>query len=412
MLNSVLKTIYEYDMMLCGERVVCAVSGGADSVGMLCALRLLSDELKISLFACHLNHGLRGEESLRDEKFVSDLCERLGIPLYIERVEIPKNSGVEERAREERYAFFARALKKFNAQKIATAHNAEDNLETLIFHLVRGSGLKGLCGIPPVRENIVRPMLFTSKKDILNFLDEQNETFVEDSTNAEDIYTRNLIRHKILPVLSEINPDAVGNSARCMRIISKDEEALNAKAYDVAMRYPDYLPIELSEESDAILSRIIKIKCEEIVKNKKQVLDFLHICDIINLMRSVKTTGKVSVSDDLQVHRAGERLYFVENTEKIRDLTLKAGESTLVSGCKITCNSGEILIRARKDGDKIKLSGRRTRLIKKILCDAKIPQFMRDQIPVIEKDGEIIALCGFGFAEGKNNGGVTIEVNA
>lgn len=412
MLNSVLKTTREYNMMLCGERIVCAVSGGADSVGMLCALRLLSNELKISLFACHLNHSLRGEESDRDQKFVENLCNKLDIPLYCEKIEISKKSGIEERAREARYAFFERALAHFNADKIATAHNAEDNLETVIFHLSRGSGLKGLCGIPPVRGNIVRPLLFVSKKEILEFLKEQNQNWVEDSSNASDDYRRNLIRHKILPVLNELNSDAVSNATRCIKLISKDEESLYKTANILAEKHKHYLPISLADEDDAILSRVIKIKCEEIVKNQKQVLDFSNICDIINLMRSDKTTGKLVINKTLQVHRANDRVYFVNETKKIENLTLKAGESACVFGYKITCHIGEILIRARRDGDKIKLSGRRTRLIKKILCDAKIPRFMREQIPVIERDCEIIALCGFGFAEGKNSGGVTIEVNA
>ncbi len=412
MTDLVLKTISEYNMMLCGERIVCAVSGGADSVGMLCALRLLSAELKISLFACHLNHSLRGEESDGDQKFVEDLCKKIDVPLYCEKIEISKKSGIEERAREARYAFFERSLKYFNADKIATAHNAEDNLETLIFHLSRGSGLKGLCGIPPVRENIVRPLLFVSKKDIIAFLNSQNQTWVEDSSNAGDDYTRNVIRHKILPVLSEINPDAVGNASRCIKLISKDEEKLNKTAQAIANKYSLFLPITIADEDDAILSRVIKIKCEEIVKNEKQVLDFLHICDIIKLMRSAKSTGKIVINKFLQVHRANDRIYFLRDVKKLDTSFLKQGESICVAGYKITCRSGEITVRARRDGDKIKLCGRKTRLVKKILCDAKVPCFMRDQIPIIEKNGEIIALCGFGFAEGKDSGGVIIEVNA
>ncbi len=412
MIDSVLKTICDYNMLACGERVVCAVSGGADSVGMLCALCLLSEKLKISLFACHLNHSLRGEESDRDQKFVEDLCEKFGVPLYCEKIEIPKNSGIEERARKVRYDFFDRALNHFKADKIATAHNAEDNLETLIFHLSRGCGLKGLCGIPPVRDNVIRPLLFISKKEIIKFLNTQKQAWVEDSSNAGDEYTRNVIRHKILPVLNELNSDAVGNATRCIKLISKDEESLTKIAKEIVSCYPEYLPVALAQENDAILSRVIKIKCEEIVKNEKQVLDFFHICDIIELMRSEKSTGKLVINKALQVYRANERVYFLNSVEKLSTVLVKCGESAYVAGYKITCNTGEIIVRARQDGDKIKLCGRKTRLVKKILCDAKIPSFMREQIPIIEKDGEVIALCGFGFAEGKDDGGITIEVNA
>lgn len=411
MQNSVLQTICEYGMLVRGERVVCATSGGADSVAMLRALCILKDRLEITVFACHLNHGLRGEESERDEAFVRDLCEKLNVPLHVEKTKIEGKSGVEERAREARYAFYRRALEHFKAQKIATAHNAEDNLETLIFRLARGTGLDGLRGIPPVRDNIVRPLIFTTKAQILKFLNEIKQDWVEDSSNASDDYTRNLIRHKILPVLSTINGEASSNCARTIKNISADCEYLNRVAEEYKC-CEDWIDTDAAKLPNPILSRIIRNKCEEIVKNKKQVLDFDAVCDIIDLIRGDKPRGGITVSRDLQVVRHGDKVYFVKPEKMPEERVLKANDSIIFGDFKITCLKGEITVRPRRDGDKIKLEGRRTRLVKKILCDAKIPAHLRDLIPIIEKEGKITALCGFGFAEGEDKGCVLIENNA
>ena len=399
-------------MLVRGDRIVCAVSGGADSVAMLYALCIFAERFGIEVFACHLNHGLRGEESDRDEVFVRELCKKLNVPLYAEKIKIEGETGIEERAREKRYAFFDRSAKYFAADKIATAHNSDDNLETVIFRMVRGSGLSGLCGIPPVRDNIIRPMLFTPKEKILTFLREAGYDWVEDSSNADDKFTRNLIRHKILPVLTEINGEAISNANRTIKNLTADNEYLNS----VAGEYQDgkpFLDVSVGKLPDAVLSRIIRLKCEEIIKNKKQVLDFSAVCDIMDLIRGEKPRGGITVSKELRIVREESKVYFVKtDVEPLSPCVLKAGESRVLSGYKITCLEGEISVRARRDGDKIKLEGRRTRLIKKILCDAKIPLHQRDLIPVIEKNGDIIALCGFGYAEGGDKGCVKIENNS
>lgn len=411
MLDSVLKTISEYKMLVRGERVVCATSGGTDSVAMLRALCILKEQLGISVFACHLNHGLRGEESLRDEKFVKELGKKLGVELYCESIKIKGDTGIEERARKVRYEFYKRALNHFKADKIATAHNAEDNLETVIFHLARGSGLEGLRGIPPVRDNIIRPLIFTEKAKIMAFLKDLDQDWVEDSSNSEDNYTRNLIRHKILPVLSTINSDAVSNAARTIKNVSADCEYLNELAME-ADSGEDWIHTSLGELPNPVLSRIIRRKCEEIVKNRKQVLDFRAVCDIIDLIRGEKPRGSITISKDLQIKRFEDRVYFLPVKDVISPVILGEGETCIFASYKITCQKGKITVRPRADGDKIKLSGRRTRLVKKILCDAKIPCHLRDEIPVIEKEGKIIALGGFGYAEGEDKGCVLIENNA
>ena len=167
-----------------GDRVICAVSGGADSMAMLWCLHCLQSELSVSVQAAHFNHRLRGAESDRDERFVREFCASRGIALTVGAA--PEGSygasGVEETARRLRYAFF----ETLDCDKLATAHNANDNAETVLLNLMRGAGLRGLCGIPPVRGRIVRPLLFASRTEILEFLRAEGVAFVEDSTNAAD----------------------------------------------------------------------------------------------------------------------------------------------------------------------------------------------------------------------------------
>lgn len=437
MLDSVLQTILEYHMLTRGERVVCGLSGGADSVAMLRALCLLRERLGISVAAAHFNHGLRGAESERDAQFSARLCEEFGVEYYMERASLSADTpGVEARAREARYAFFTRAKERLSAQKIATAHHAGDNLETMLFHLARGSGLRGLSGIPPVRGDIIRPLLFTEKEEIVAFLQREKLCWVEDSSNGDEALTRNLIRMRIVPLLREVHPDAVRNSARCAKTLRQDEEALDDLAREWLSRqaralpppgstapsplsplllrelHRNALPVSAGTLPDAVCARVIQFQYKKIFENRNQDLDFSHICAIMNLLRQSEPTGGINISRHCYVRRAGAYVYFVDTAARLSPIPLQCGESVVLSGYRITCRRGTVIVRARRDGDRIKLAGRRTRLIKKIFCDAKIPLFLRDRIPVIERDGRLIAVCGFGFAEGYDNGGVLIEFDA
>ena len=184
MLNKLLAQIRKFEMLEPGDRVICAVSGGADSMALLWAMYLLRDKLKITLEAAHFNHGLRGEESDRDEAFVRAFCRDYDIPCIVGRGEVkPGKKGLEAAAREARYGFL-RSLEGI----IATAHTADDNAETLLLHLVRGTGLKGLGGITPASDNLIRPMLTATREDVLAFLDEYHISYVEDSSNGTDAF--------------------------------------------------------------------------------------------------------------------------------------------------------------------------------------------------------------------------------
>jgi tRNA(Ile)-lysidine synthase len=189
--------------------ILAAVSGGADSVCLLAALLELKDKFGFSVAAAHFDHRLRGAESDRDALFVGRLCRDLNVTLYTGSADVggyarENGLGGEEAARRLRYDFFYETGKKSGAVRIATAHTADDNAETILFHLTRGAGLRGLGGIPPVHGHIIRPMLAVTREEVLFFLSGRSLTYVEDSSNADEKYSRNLIRRRVIPVLKQI----------------------------------------------------------------------------------------------------------------------------------------------------------------------------------------------------------------
>ena len=221
MVNKICAFLKRYEMVQPGDRVICAVSGGADSMALLWAMYLLKEKLQISLSAAHFNHHLRGEESNRDEAFVTEFCEGYGIPLYKgEGNIVPGAKGLEAAAREARYAFLESL-----PGKIATAHTADDNAETLLMHLIRGTGLKGLGGISPVLGNRIRPMLTVARQEVLAFLESYHISYVEDSSNYGDAFLRNRLRHSVMPLLKKENP-RLPESLTEMALGLREDEAL------------------------------------------------------------------------------------------------------------------------------------------------------------------------------------------
>ena len=214
-----------------GDSVLAAVSGGADSVCLLLLLHEMAAELGIKVFAFHMNHGIRGAEADRDEQFVMELCERLNIPLTVahEKVEeyaAERGLSGEEAGRILRYHHLGETAEKYQCAKIAVAHHEDDDAETVLLNLFRGSGLAGLSGIRPVRENIIRPLLCVSRKEIEGYLNEQELSWCEDSTNKENDYTRNKIRNELLPWVTENI-----NSRAAEHILAVSEFAAQADAY-------------------------------------------------------------------------------------------------------------------------------------------------------------------------------------
>lgn len=292
-IREVRQTIEKY--VTAGSVVIAAVSGGADSVCLLSVLDRLKNEMGFKLSACHVNHNLRGEESLRDEFFVRRLCRQLDIPLYVKSIDVAANAekheSIELAARRIRYDFFDELSRLYGGALIATAHTASDNCETVLINLIRGTALSGMCGIPPKRDNIIRPLLCLTRRDIEEYCSENGLSFVTDSTNLSDDYTRNKIRHNIIPQIERINPSFSFAVSRLTRSLSEDDSYLDLKARELlksAEKNGGYDVRVLCKAEDCILNRAAAM----ILKQGDIPLNRLAIDGCVQIIREKQ--GKIN----------------------------------------------------------------------------------------------------------------------
>lgn len=262
-LDLVRSALADYKMVEKGDAVVVALSGGADSVSLVYALNELSEELGITVSACHINHRLRGEESDSDMRFCMELCGRLGVPLSVREANVAsmqqKHESLEECARRVRYEFFAEVSK---GGKLATAHTVNDSAETTLLNLMRGTGLKGLCGIPPVRGNILRPLIYCDRAGVEEFCRSRGTSWVTDKTNLSTDYTRNKVRHIILPEMLKINGSLFNTAARMQKSLREDSdflEGMAAQALAEAKVPGGYSAEKLSALPKPLLTRAVKL---------------------------------------------------------------------------------------------------------------------------------------------------------
>lgn len=260
--NKVLETVTRYGMLQSGDTVVVGLSGGADSCALLLALISLRESLGITVKACHINHNLRGAESDRDEAFVRRLCEEKGVELTVFSIDVKgaavKHESLEETARRLRYEKFAEMCR--NGEKFATAHTASDNAETVLMNMIRGTGTKGLAGIPTVRGYFIRPLIACTRAETEEYCKQNGTEFVTDSSNLSDDYTRNRVRHKVIPALEEFNPSFVTAVTRMTAAVADDSDFLEKYASDCAkscLKGIGYDSVKLSQLHPAILFRVI-----------------------------------------------------------------------------------------------------------------------------------------------------------
>ena len=261
--------IRKYNMLPRGSRVLCAVSGGADSMCLLHWLSSARAEYGITLFAAHYEHGLRGEESLRDAEFTRAQCDALGIPCRIGHGDVASYAvehrlGTEDAARTLRYRFLEETAEDFGCDRIATAHSLNDNAETVLMNLCRGAGTRGLAGIPPVRGQLIRPLLSTDRDEIEDYLREHGIPHVEDSSNRSDDYTRNRIRHQMIPLLKEENPSVLRSIARTAELVREDDACLcrESERFLREHRQGNSIPSKaLLRLEPAVASRVIRAMC-------------------------------------------------------------------------------------------------------------------------------------------------------
>ncbi len=330
----VTNTINDLKMLEKKDKILVAVSGGADSIALVLSLLALKDRYQIKLGIAHLNHMIRGEESIRDEIFAEQFASQLGLPCFSRQVNVKAHAkkyglSIEQAGREVRYEYFKHLARDHGYTKIATGHNKDDNAELVLMNLLRGSGPKGLCGIPPVRNHIyIRPLIRIYKKEILDFLNSINQEYMFDSTNNDMVYLRNKIRCKLLPhLISEFNPEIIDALDRLSNILKTEEEYFEIetqKAYTLCLQKADELSValfktKLSDLHPAILNRVIREAIKAIKKNLNRIT-LTHINDIIRFSFNTLSGTSLDLPGQIRVYKKKNIIMFKKEKKPLRDM--------------------------------------------------------------------------------------------
>lgn len=404
--------IRDYDLISPGDQVICALSGGKDSMCLLHQLLELQPVLRFQLSAAHFNHQLRGAESQRDQAFVTRHCEALGIPLFVGTGDVAAyaeghHMGLEEAARTLRYDYL---LGLSPTAKIATAHTAEDNLETMLLHLIRGSGLHGLTGIPQKRDRIIRPLLLTDRRAIGAYLESHHIPHVEDSSNESDFCLRNRLRHHVLPLFLEENPNLPRSaSALCLELLQEDQylqqaaqEALNGLLSHSRLEIKKLLALP-----ENMRFRVLKRYLNPVPQLQRK-----HLEDCIALLGHPSPSASLSLPGGYTFRREYEYalLEKQERSAPPESTILLPNQQVSFGPWLVTCSRGPapkgavaltvppegyLTLRPRQPGDRITLPGG-TKKLSRYLIDKKIPAAWRDTLPVVLLDGALAAVLPLG----------------
>ncbi|MBR4173042.1 MAG: tRNA lysidine(34) synthetase TilS [Clostridia bacterium] len=406
--DTLLDTVKTHNLIEKGDRVLVALSGGADSVALLHMLLSISEEYGFSVACAHVNHMLR-KTADRDMNFCKNLCESLGVPLAILTADIKKGAkksglGEELYARQVRYEFFD----SLGYDKIATAHNKSDNAETILFNFMRGASLGGLCGIPYMRGRIIRPLLDIKKSDITDFCKENGYEFVTDETNFTEIYTRNKIRLSLIPEIERnFNENFVSTVTKNSQLLSLDEDFLESEAKKL---YKGEILGEFAKTMHpAILSRLIELYFKEKTETF-QNLPFGFVKSILSLLEKSKTGAKIDLPNGFEaymsygklvIEKKGETPFFeyalvpdkpIFISEIQKTVTLKADKK----GKIFLPDTKGLTVRNKKDGDLFFPSGMvGKKRLSDYFTDKKVPQKLRADIPILAKDDEIVSIIGY-----------------
>ncbi len=412
------------------KHIIVGFSGGADSSLLLEYLVYMSktEENFPEIHALHVNHMLRGDESDGDEAFCRERCEILGVPLTVKRVNIPEimaksGLGAEECARNERYrAFREMADSLGEGTLIATAHNSDDNLETVLFNLARGGGAQGLSGIAPVRgDGVIRPLIFMGSDEIRRACLDFGIPYVTDSTNSGDEYTRNFIRHSLVPLLKKVNPAAADASVRAGITLREDEEYLSCLARDAVGRYlPRVISDYVQVPRDAVQGLPLPVLSRAVRLTVSSVTDIAMSAEQIRQCRRIiikPGTSKVSLPDGVTFEVSKDLVSAYRPrpvTDFLRELTVPKGDEcvhipfdnegfdlflcrslerlpqngeniyklSIHRAVRFDTIYGRVFARSRRPGDTLSLGGH-TRRLKKMICDSGIPEGRRNRLPVI-----------------------------
>lgn len=423
MIDRIRRTAERFSLFAEGDSIVAALSGGADSVSLLHALNSLKEEYNLTLYAAHLNHCLRGQEAERDESFCKILCEKYNIPIYIRRSPVPelaRQRRVSEElcGRQERYAFFEELGEKLGA-KIATAHTSSDNAETLLFNIARGASVSGASGIPPKRGNIIRPLIELSRADIEEYCRENALEYVTDSTNLGDMYTRNRIRHAVIPKLRELNPSFEEAVLRFTQSAAEASDYLDIQAeslLEASRGEYGFDSKKLLASHPAVLKTAVSLLCKE----HGATPESRHISLII---RAMEEGGAVELNKSLTVFCAQGLLRIAGTDENSvlpfrLELRGKAVFSYLgreyEASAEIPASVSAPVFRTIESGDSFTFPSRGiTKPLRKAYNKKKIPAERRKSILLLADGGTVLWCEPFGFSkqgeEYKNNYKLTVR---
>lgn len=425
--EKVKKTIKKYRMLESGDRVIVGVSGGPDSMALLYALNQIKEKYNLVLKVAHLNHGFRGEEAQREAQFVEEMAQKLELPFEVKAFDVPaykKKSSLssQEAARVIRYQFLEDVRKNFNAKKIALGHNANDQAETLMMWLLRGTGVKGLSGIPPVREGgIIRPLIETTREEIEVYLKEREIPFVIDSSNQKTDYLRNRLRHELLPLLEEhYNPQLVKSLVQTASILRREDEYLENIAKDLLKEIvvsKDSRSVVIDSKGLLALPSVIQMRCVrgvlEQVKGDLRRISSTHIYDIIKIVSNDKPHRVLKLPEGIRVEKSYNHLtvtlhqtapppFYYQFTSlpdqvSIEEIGREMRFETLEGGNHLIdkenfdlayLDEGKVLmpltIRNAKPGDRFQPLGMKgEKKIKDFFIDEKVPLKERKRIPML-----------------------------
>lgn len=429
--NTVRKTVAEWNMFPQGCEIVAGLSGGADSMALVHFLLGYTRERGMKLTAAHVNHGLRGAEADADERFVAGWCAENRVELKILRADVralaaEKNEGLEECGRNVRYSFF-RSLCGENT-RIATAHTLSDSAETVLLNLARGAGTRGLCGIPPARGNVVRPLIGVTRAQVEEYCSFYGLPYVTDSTNRSDEYARNRIRHGVVPAMQRINPAFEASVARMTGLLRRDDEYLTRLAeekLEKAACADGYSLEALRGEPRPVLSRMLEAAAEKAGGGR---LQSLHAEAAEKVVRAGK--GSVTAAGGLRFAAQGDTLFVlppggseplpwcvpfrlpetvlpdgrVLSVRKISDSDIKNRDKINNLFFHNLLDYDTILniscARNRRAGDFFRPAGRGvTKTLKKLFNEAGIPPLRRGRVAILESGGRIVWIEGFGASE-------------
>lgn len=440
-MDSALKTIKKYNMLSLNDRVLVGVSGGPDSMALLYFLYCLKSQYSLYIHAAHLNHMLRGQESEEDTSYVEDFCRRFDIPCsvrYMDVHEISENEGLslEEAGRKARYDFFLDATHEINATRIALAHNMNDQAETILMRLMRGTGLDGLGGIKPIRDGLyIRPLIHTPRWEIENYCRENNINPRIDSTNLLAVYARNKVRLELIPYIKEnYNPNIESTLSSMAELLSDDIDFFNGYVgtlyKEVAVENSNRVSVDIKQVNllhDSIKSRIIRRAVEQ-VKGDLTGIESRHIELILSIMASGSTGNAVElpggikarisygnveilIPEEEKPHGFSYRLTVPGSTcipevdgmieTEVTDRIFDSYDSNrFVKSFDYDKIKGNLIVRTRKNGDYIVPLGLQgSKKIKELFIDCKVPREKRDSVPIICDGDNIVWIVGYKMSE-------------